>query len=513
MSRVLLIKCGDYSPWRIGNTVSPPLGLMALAAYARRERPSKDVFELADEHIHAWNPSQWIALVEKFAPDVIALSALTVELSPLRELAKLLKSRFPAVPLVAGGPHATAVRGGLLGEVPVDYVIGGEAEIPFVQLLEALERGEREPSAQISGLCYRRADGSLYEVPNNLAQPVVEELPLPAYDLVDLDAYGRFARMAPYARGRYAGMFTSRGCPYRCTYCHEVFEKGFRAMTPERVVDEMQQISELYGVRQFEFYDDIFNADPKRALAICEEIVRRGFRPQMYFPNGLRGDRLPDELVHGLRDAGTVMISFAIETASPRLQKLIRKHMRLEPLRRAITLAESLHILCFGFFMLGFPTETREEAQDTIELARSLPLHGGMFFIPVPYVGTEMHDDVVRVAGATGGSDLAQAGMFAEESFLAADPNYTSSTLSMMSAAELKRMQRYAYLRFYSNPARVRRLLRDAPVVDADFFFRGLRIARFVAGSLPGAGRLERAWQRMRGWSGVSPLAGERVGA
>src|SRR4030095_9490730 len=153
----------------------------------------------------------------------------------------------------------------------------------------------RSASARRSGLCSRGADGELFEVPNNVAQPAINDLPMPAYDLIDFATYANFARMAPYARGRYAGLFTWRGCPYRCTYCHEVFEKGFRAMTPSRVVDEMQHIVETYGVRQFEFYDDIFNADPKRAVAICREIVRRDLRPQLYFPNGLRAHPLPPQ--------------------------------------------------------------------------------------------------------------------------------------------------------------------------------------------------------------------------
>lgn len=506
MARVLLIKCGDYSPWRIGNTVSPPLGLLYLAAYARRERPAKDVFRVVDEHTQAWSPDQWLALLEEFRPDAIGLSALTVESTFLADLAALFKAAAPHIPLLAGGPHATAVRAALLDEARVDYIIGGEAEIPFVQLLDALDRGEKEPSARISGLCYRRSDGTTVEIPNNISQPAINDLPFPAYDLIDLGRYANFARMAPYARGRYAGLFTSRGCPYRCTYCHEVFEKGFRAMAPSRVVDEMQHLVDSYGVRQFEFYDDIFNADPKRAIAICHEIVRRGLKAQLYFPNGLRADRLPDELIHALREAGTVMISFAIETSSPRLQQLIRKHMKLDRLQAAVTLAEQLRILCFGFFMLGFPTETRAEARETIDFACSLPLHGGMFFIPVPYVGTEMHQNLAAQKGAEGATDLSLAGMFAEHHGLEGDPNYTSSTLSDMSAAELKRLQRWAYLRFYASPARIRRLLRDAPL-DFDLVFRGMRIARFVAGSLPGVGRLERLWRTMRRPTAVEPPA------
>lgn len=491
MARVLLVKSGDHSPWRIGNVVSPPLGLMSLAAYARRERPGKDVFHLVDERVQARTAAEWAETVREFRPDVIGLSALTVESAFLSKLADLFKSTFPDIPLLAGGPHATAVRSALLDEAPVDYVIGGEAEVPFVQMLDALERAEREPAAPISGLCYRRADGSRFEVPNNISQPVVDDLPLPAYDLIDLATYEDFSRMSPFLRGRYAGLFTSRGCPYRCTYCHEVFEKGFRAMTPGRVVDEIEQLIERYDVRQFEFYDDIFNANPKRALAICREIVARGLKVELSFPNGLRADHLPDELLHALREAGTVLISFAIETASPRLQKLVRKHMHLDRLRDAVVCAEKLRILCFGFFMLGFPTETRAEAEETIRFALSLPLHGGMFFITVPYVGTEMHESL-RTSEDAAEPAATLPYMSAVDDLYRTDPNYASSTLSAMSADELKQLQRRAYFRFYSDPARVWRIVRDAPLDGRELVFRGLRMARFFAGSLPGVRRLTR---------------------
>jgi hypothetical protein len=122
-----------------------------------------------------------------------------------------------------------------------------------------------------------------------------------------------------------------------------------------------------------------------------------------------------------------------------------------------------------------------------------------------------MHQDLVAQAGAGGAAGINLSGMQADQVQLEADPNYTSSTLSNMSAQELKRLQRWAYFRFYSDPSRIRRLLRDAPF-DPGFVFRGMRIARFVAGSLPGAGRLERVWRGVRGFSrGTAPLDGTPI--
>ena len=120
---------------------------------------------------------------------------------------------------------------------------------------------------------------------------------------------------------RYALLFTSRGCPYRCNYCHNIFGKRFLRQSPERVVKEIELLYETYGVTEFQIVDDVFNLDKRRLKTIMEEVHRRWpGKIHFTFPNGLRGDILDEEVLDALKLGGTYAMAIAVETATPRLQ-------------------------------------------------------------------------------------------------------------------------------------------------------------------------------------------------
>jgi radical SAM superfamily enzyme YgiQ (UPF0313 family) len=198
---------------------------------------------------------------------------------------------------------------------------------------------------------------------------------------------------------------TSRGCPYRCAYCHNVLGKKFRVRSPENILEEIKYIHDKFGITDFQIIDDIFNLDMDRAKKICDLIINSGMDLTFAFPNAIRADRVDEELVEKMAQAGTKFTSIAIETASPRIQKLIRKNLNLEKAFKAIHLFARVGIVTRGFFMMGFPTETEEEVLDTIEYAKRSRLCGATFFTVVYYPGTDLYR-------------LAQSyGYFKEESF------------------------------------------------------------------------------------------------
>jgi radical SAM superfamily enzyme YgiQ (UPF0313 family) len=459
---------------------------MYLAAYARRERSGKDLFRIEDDRLTSHTPSAWRGILREFRPDLIGLSALTSELGPTREVAQMMKRELPAVPILLGGPHASAVGAAALDDLPVDYVFEGEGEPAFVRFLNVWERGDRFPVEPISGLSFRRPDGSLARSLPHIEQPDVDQLPIPAYDLIDLPEYGNHRRMG-YLGGRYAALFTSRGCPYRCTYCHEVFKKGFRAMGPDRMIEEMQYVIDRYGINEFEIYDDIFNADRTRVLEVCRAIVQRGLTVRLAFPNGVRADRLDEEVLVALKEAGAFYMGIAVETASARIQKEIRKHNRLDRLRENVDIASRLGIFQCGFFMLGFPTETREEALQTIEFAASLPLDMAYFFVTVPYPGTEMSVQI----GAPGDFAVVPDSGVGRGDF---NPNYTTRAPSGMTAEEIGRLRLYAFARFYMNPRRILRLLRYRHGGLRLMATRGATTLHWATGGLRGVRNLWPLW-------------------
>lgn len=451
MARVLLVGLENIHHQGETRNATPPLGLACLAAFAREKRPGKDSFVIIDEAAKPLSNDQWAERLQSIAPDIIGISALTPDANNLTRRAGLFKNLLPNTPIAVGGPHATALGEKLLGTLGFDYIVRGEGELGFVGLLDALERGDRYPENPIPGLKFVKPDGSVHKNPPNKALLDVNTLPLPAWDLIAFEDYSTFARMTPtQVGGFYAPIMTSRGCPFHCTYCHDVFGSRFRAMKPMRVIEHMEQLISGFGITDFEIIDDIFNLDYDRAIEICRLIRERGLKIRFSFPNGLRTDLLDRRLIQELHLAGAYHIAFAVETGCHRLQKTIKKHLDLEKVRENIDIAVEEGLFTWGFFMLGFPGETKEQIEKTLAFAYSSKLHGAFFFTVVPFPGTA----------------LAKQCLSEEEALEAASDIslfIMDNSLSQLSAKELSRIQTTAFLRFFLNPARMVRIARDYP--------------------------------------------------
>ena len=201
--------------------------------------------------------------------------------------------------------------------------MSGEGECALEQVVRARQEGT--DLASIPGLLWRNGEGAVIQNPGS--RPLVEEvdtLPFPAYDLIDVQKYWTVQPMVQLPPHKYLSFFSSRGCPCKCTYCHEVFGKRFRAYSPERLVDEVEHFTKLYGVTDIEFLDDIFNLDAKRVLAICDLIAKRNMKLRINFPNAMRTDALTEEVLDALVGAGLYHSSFALESGSPRIHQRVQ---------------------------------------------------------------------------------------------------------------------------------------------------------------------------------------------
>ena len=451
MARILMIK--PMHPYfdRVNKTATPPLGLMSLAAYAREKRPGQDEFFIVDERVKPRSMDQWTDLVREFQPDLIAVSALTVEGSRLDKLARRFKSDFPRIPIIVGGPFVSASGVRVLESENIDYILRGEGEVGFFDFLNALDKGDKFPEHPISGLAFRKPGQGLVENPMNLHVPDMVDIPIPAWDLIDLADYENLSHFTPTDNvSRYAVLFTSRGCPYGCVYCHKIFSKKFRPMKAKRVVDEMEFLTREYGISTFEIIDDIFNLDYDRAMEFCQEIKKRGMKVRISFPNGVRGDLLDRDLIREFASVGVYQMAFAVESASPRIQQLIKKNVNLDRIRENIAIAAEEKIFTWGFFMLGFPTETRRELIKTLKFAFTSKLHGAYFFTVIPFEGTEL-------------SAMAMEKDCLRPEDLCGDYHHLKMSISNVSAWELSLFQAMAFSLFFFDPRRIYRILRDYP--------------------------------------------------
>ena len=388
MPRVLLIRTDSRS---IPRVLSPPLGILYLASVLKSWARNDFQVEVLDQRLFRKPFHALQRRLEEFRPDLVGLSTLTFEDLEMRQTADLVKKHSPRCPVIVGGPHGTIFYPEILTDENIDFVVVGEGEKSFVELADALvEGGSNAPS--LIGVASRQ-DGKMFF--RGGREPIADpdSIPFPAWDLVDLDRYPRFADFnGGLGKGRYMGIFTSRACPYQCVYCHSVFGKGFRARSPENVIQEIDTLVSQFQVKEFQVFDDCFNLDRERVIAIAKSIVDHGHKIRISFTTGVRGDLLDQEVLTRLRRAGGYSITIAIETASPRLQEMIGKNLDLEKVRAAIVTADRLGFLVKGLFMLGFPTETREELTATVRLAMGLPLFNASFFTVVPFAKTPMFE-------------------------------------------------------------------------------------------------------------------------
>jgi anaerobic magnesium-protoporphyrin IX monomethyl ester cyclase len=435
VTRILHVKGASFN--REVPQFSYPLGLMYLASFLRAQDPGHEqrILDLRCER----RPSDSLQrFISEFDPAVVAVSALTCEAESLHQVAREAKAHNSRTLVVAGGPHISACTDDVIADVNVDVLVVGEGEESFADVVGTwADSGE---ARGIPGTAWRQ-NGEVRWGPHRPPVADLDALPYPAWDLVDINRHARFGRAGNLRRGRFMPVFTSRGCPYQCVYCHNIFGKRFRARSAGNVVEEVRQLTERYGVTDIEIYDDIFNQDLARAKAICHGLLQTGVEYRLAFPNGVRADRMDRELVDLLARVGTTNLAVAVETASTRLQKAIHKNLNLDRVNEAITWADNDGIVTNGYFMLGFPTETREEIEETIRYAAATNLFFASFFIVTPYPGTCLWDETVKKQGSS--------------SLDFRDYNYLSGyfNLSEVDGEELRRLQREAYWRFYTRKA------------------------------------------------------------
>jgi radical SAM superfamily enzyme YgiQ (UPF0313 family) len=465
---MLLVRAGHATLTHYNITY--PMGLLYLAAAVRRELGAE--VRIVDGRF-PWNGrNRILEELRRFRPEIVGISALTQDAPAMHTIARWVRETASEVFVIAGGAHPTIFPARTIADENIDAVVVGEGERALVAVARELAAGrslDGIPGVRTRGAGILPGDsGAPTEHAEIVAQ--LDELPLPAWDLIDARPYALWPSMAPVGVRRHRSLVTSRGCPFGCIYCHRNHGKIFRPHSAERVLEEIALLTRQ-GVTDFEVVDDVFNLDRHRVEAIFEGVLGAGQRIHFQFPNGLRSDLLDDQTLATMRRGGTNWISFAIETASERLQAVIGKRLRLERARRAIEVAEGLGVFCDGFFMLGLPTETEEEAEQTIRFACDSPLHSAKFFLAVPFPETEMYERYARREGS------------AYERY---DYFYTTQNVSQIPDAHLSLLAEEGLRRFYRDPRRMRRILGAHPSPLSLPFFGGVVAWRSLLARLRG---------------------------
>ena len=340
-----------------------PIGLMYLAAATRATAPVDDL-RIVESSLGCPTDEAFARLLDEFRPDVVGIRSIVFFVEELQRLARLVRAHSDAA-IVVGGPIVKAWKAALLERVPeIDVAVKGEGEEVFPALLRGREL------AAAPGVLYR--DGTrVVENPDAPELADLDALPLPAYDLVDLDRY-RGQLSYAYNHRRQGVLVTGRGCVYSCSFC---FRPGgsMRLRSAAGVFGEIAYLHGRHGVRDFYIVDDIFNVNLKRALEVFDRLSTARLDVRLYFVNGLRADVVTEEFVDRAIAAGAVWFTYAVESGSDEIQRMTRKNLDLAKAKRIIAYTQQQGVVVNISTMYGFPGETLHQAQQTLDWLGELP--------------------------------------------------------------------------------------------------------------------------------------------
>jgi len=364
----LFVPPGGYfaERWSKGSTM-PPLGLLYIGAVLEKEGIEVEIVP-ADVLKMSWRDIE--GKIRRDRPDVVGVTSTTENRFQSFELVRLAKKAHPSVLTVMGGPHASMAAEDAVTHIPeLDVVVRGEGEETTLDLCRALERGKGENGVgHIAGITHR-VNGRV--VSNRPRSPIfnLDGLPFPAFHLVPFEKYNFRIDVPGEGPLPAVNIMTSRGCPFNCNFCATPINWGraVRTRSPLNVIQEIEARIERYGSRVIHFYDDTFNLSVKRMEDISNLILER--KLPVFWQCEIRIDLMTKPLLAKMREAGLFYVSFGVEAGSERVRSsIVNKQVKLKDFHNIVAWCKELGIVPNGFFIFSHPTETWEEAQETIRL-------------------------------------------------------------------------------------------------------------------------------------------------
>jgi radical SAM superfamily enzyme YgiQ (UPF0313 family) len=337
-------------------------------------------------HLEKDVPSKWLLLqIERFKPDLIAMSTTTHQFPYIRKYAGWIKQHF-TTPIVCGGIHPTLAPHEVIAEEGIDMVCVGEGEYPLLELVNGLEKG-REIS-KVSNIWVKQ-EGKILQNPLRPLLQDLDELPFPDRDLFNFPQILR-------RWGGVADIMASRGCPHNCTYCcnHSLKKlytglgKFIRQRSVAQVIAEVQQIVSKYKVKMIDFSDDTFTANKNWLREFCWHYPREVGLP---FTCTARVEDMTRAVLTELKGAGCERLNIGLESGNDWLrQEILQRKMTNEQIRTAFATAHELDLKTFTYNMIGLPFETPEMAEETIALNQEINPHRIGMSTFYPYPGTKL---------------------------------------------------------------------------------------------------------------------------
>ncbi len=431
--RILLVK-----PTRDTDGVTPSLGLGYLATALR---PAHEV-KIVDGPRERLNPRKFERILKEYRPELVGFSIIAQDLHLAAGYLEQVRELLPEAVTVAGGaqPSSEPEDTYYICCKNLDYLFVGEAEKGLRMLADGLEDDRENPGPDsIPGLLWREG-GEFKRNPMHIEHNL-DSLGFPAWDLIDPRTYppaphAAFAKEFPVAT-----IIASRGCPYDCEFCaaRKIQGRKIRRRSVDNVIEEIGILVENYDVKEIHIIDDNFTLNRDYVMDFCDKVSRRFPKLLWACPNGVRLDTLDKELLENMARSGCYALAMGIESGSQEVLDKSKKRLSLQTVREKVEMINRAGIFAIGFFILGFPGETMQQMRETVNLSLQLPLTRAqyMFYHPIP--GTDIYCRLKRER---------------PENFrnLYSSFEKVAYLENGVDKGKFKRLQRFAFLRFYLRP-------------------------------------------------------------
>jgi radical SAM superfamily enzyme YgiQ (UPF0313 family) len=356
----------------------PPIGLASIAGVLRATGHEVRIFDAA---LDCTVPNkQWAEQIAGYKPAIVGFSTITSNFYDAYDVCEKVKRLKASITTVFGGAHASWGKDALLKKFKaIDCIVAGEGEYSFSKLAAGASH------ASIEGLYFRNGQ-SIENGPPHSTLCDMDSLSFPAYDLLSGFPRRYLLPIFGYPAHPGAGIISSRGCVYQCSYCdRSVFGKSFRWNSPEYTVEQIAWLKKDFGVRHINFYDDQFMTNRARVARLCDLLNKR--RLGVTYNCIVRIGHIDGELCRMLKTSGCWMVNVGIESGDQLLLDKFKDGLTLGAIRGDVNMLYKSGMHVKGLFMMGFPGETEASIIKTREFASSLPLKDANITAFTPFPG------------------------------------------------------------------------------------------------------------------------------
>jgi radical SAM superfamily enzyme YgiQ (UPF0313 family) len=376
-----------------------PLGLGYIAAVLLKDGHKVEVMDI---NAYRWNRIEVEKRIKNTEFDAVGIGGIITTYKYVKWLIAVIRKYHPDKKIIVGGSIGTSIPKLMLERNPVDVICVGEGEETARDLFAVLE--EKGDLSAVKGVWYKDASGRIMATPARPPIKDLDSLPFPAWDLFPIEIYLKNPVGSPNRNKWIDGsadmavlsmnLNGARGCPYKCIYCyHDFMGQGYRTRSAKNIISEIELLYKKYGVTYFHFTDDEFVINKAFVYELCKGFIDLMKSIGVHFTWGCAGrvNLMDEELISSMVSAGCVLIGYGIESGSQKILDLIKKQVTVKQAKDAVRLTQKYTDWADCTFMIGYPGETEDTIQETIDFCRELDLTPEVIFFLTPYPGTELY--------------------------------------------------------------------------------------------------------------------------